>query len=304
MTVIELTDDSEYVTKLNDAAQRLVVADFYATWCGPCNMIAPFYKQLSLKYPDAMFLKIDVDKCPGTAAANNVSAMPTFVFFRNRVELERIRGADKGTLESKVKQYYTAGAGGSDSAEGGGAAGGEGAGASAGLDGGLMDLASMINKAQSECLNQDDDHTWEHAINSASSTYLKSDCDEQLLLHITFNQAVKLHSLIVQGPEDNGPKDVKIFINQTRTLDFDTATSNQAVQALELKPEDLKDNAKINLRFVKFQNVQSITLFFVNNQSASETTTINYLKFIGAPLNVTNMNEFKRVAGQAGEAHG
>lgn len=96
-------------------------------------MIAPFYKQLSLKYPDAMFLKIDVDKCPGTAAANNVSAMPTFVFFRNRVELERIRGADKNQLENKVKQYYTAAS--DSSAEGGE---GAGAGASAGLDGGLV----------------------------------------------------------------------------------------------------------------------------------------------------------------------
>ena len=95
-------------------------------------MIAPFYKQLSLKYPDAMFLKIDVDKCPGTAAANNVSAMPTFVFFRNRVELERIRGADKNQLENKVKQYYTAA---SESGEG---AGEGAAGASSGLDGGLV----------------------------------------------------------------------------------------------------------------------------------------------------------------------
>ena len=103
-------------------------------------MIAPFYKQLSLKYPDAMFLKIDVDKCPGTAAANNVSAMPTFVFFRNRVELERIRGTDKNQLENKVKQYYTPA--GSDSGSGEGA---EGSGAaSAGLEGGLVSSFELV----------------------------------------------------------------------------------------------------------------------------------------------------------------
>jgi hypothetical protein len=56
-----------------------------------------------------MFLKVDVDKCPGTAAAYNVSAMPTFIFFRSRSELERIRGADKNQLENKVKQYYAGG---------------------------------------------------------------------------------------------------------------------------------------------------------------------------------------------------
>ena len=159
-------------------------------------MIAPFIKQLATKYPDALFLKVNVDKCPGTAAANNVSAMPTFVFFRNRAELERIRGADKTQLENKVKQYYAAG-------------GSSGADASAAtsedqgppLENGLMDLSSLINKAQSECLNECDDHTFDHALNTANALFLKSDCDEQLLLNISFQQAIKLHSLIIQGPE-------------------------------------------------------------------------------------------------------
>lgn len=107
MTIIELNDDSSFTDKLVEAGQRLVVCDFFATWCGPCNMIAPFFKQLSTKYPDAVFIKIDVDKCQGTAMANNISAMPTFVLIRNRAELERIRGADKNTLENKIKQHYS-----------------------------------------------------------------------------------------------------------------------------------------------------------------------------------------------------
>jgi thioredoxin len=109
MSVIELADDSAFMDKLSEAGQRLVVVDFFATWCGPCNAIAPFLKQLATKNPNVMFLKVDVDKCPGTAAANNVSAMPTFVFFRNRGELERLRGADKNALESKVKLHAEGG---------------------------------------------------------------------------------------------------------------------------------------------------------------------------------------------------
>jgi hypothetical protein len=145
-------------------------------------------------------------------------------------------------------------------------------------------LVGLINKAQSECLNQSDDHTWEHCLNSAGSIYLESDVDEQLLLHITFQQAIKLHSIIIQGPtglyfviffsltclfilidfnyQDNGPKDVKLFINQTRTLDFDSAENFQPIQALELKPEDLTNNSVIKLRYVKFQNVQNLTVIF------------------------------------------
>lgn len=105
MNFAELTDDSAFTDKLVEAGQRLVVCDFFATWCGPCTMIAPFFKQLSTKYPNVVFLKIDVDKCQGTAMANNVSAMPTFIFIRNRAEVDRIRGADKNQLENKVKQY-------------------------------------------------------------------------------------------------------------------------------------------------------------------------------------------------------
>ena len=107
--MIELSNDYDFVSKLSDAGpERLVVVDFFATWCGPCTMIAPFYKQLSVKYPAATFLKVDVDKCPGTAAANGVSAMPTFLFFRNRAVVDSLRGANKTELENKVKQHINA----------------------------------------------------------------------------------------------------------------------------------------------------------------------------------------------------
>lgn len=128
MSVIELKDDSEFAGHLSDAGdQKLVVVvnwiicnsnsslflfeifftikDFSAVWCGPCTAIAPFYKSLSTKYPSVMFLKVDVDKCPGTAAAYNVTSMPTFIFLRNRSVLDRLRGGDKNALENKVKQH-------------------------------------------------------------------------------------------------------------------------------------------------------------------------------------------------------
>jgi len=297
-SVIELQDDSEFTTHLGEAGAKLVVVDFSATWCGPCTMIAPFFKQLSVQYPSAVFIKVDVDKCPGTAAANNVTAMPTFIFYRNRAILDKLRGANKAELENKIKQLIQ------QQQESESTETSTNGTTNSGADGEFIDLVGLINKSQSECLNQDDDHTWEHCLTPSTTTFLQSDVDEQLLLHISFQQAVKINSLVIQGPEDNGPKDVKIFINQTRTLDFDSATSNQALQTLELKPEDLKDNSLIKLRFVKFQNVQSITFFFVNNQSSSEQTVINYLRLNGAPLSVTNMSEFKRVSGQAGESHG
>lgn len=53
--------------------------------CGPCQRIAPHFERLPAKYPKAVFLKVDVDKCQDTAAAQGVSAMPTFIYYRNKV---------------------------------------------------------------------------------------------------------------------------------------------------------------------------------------------------------------------------
>jgi thioredoxin len=203
MSVKEISNDQEFAVQLREAAGRLVVVDFFAVWCGPCTMIAPFVKQLSTKYPNVVFLKVDVEKCEQTAAANRVSAMPTFVFFKNSQELERIRGADKVQLENKVKQYAST-SGGDEASNNASAAvsGGNITGSIVAAAGpaGYTDLTHLIFKAQCECLNQSDDHTWESVLNTSSSTYLESDCDEQLILFITFNQVVKLHSLMIQGP--------------------------------------------------------------------------------------------------------
>ncbi|RNA02775.1 thioredoxin 1, partial [Brachionus plicatilis] len=171
MSLVEINNDSVFVEKMSTAGNRLVVVDFFATWCGPCNMIAPFFKQLTSKYPNAVFMKVDVDKCPGTAAANNVSAMPTFILFKQRAEIARVRGADKNQLENKIKEFYTESNVDGESQSG-----------TTKIDGDFIDLANLISKNQSECLNQSDDHVWENAL-ASDSKCLKSDVDEQILLY-------------------------------------------------------------------------------------------------------------------------
>lgn len=100
-----------------------------------------------------------------------------------------------------------------------------------------MDLNVFITKNQCECLNESDDHPLTHAFTSGGG-YLQSDCDEQLILSVTFNQAVKIHSIKLKAPEKLGPKTMKLFINQPRTIDFDQAESCTAVQ--DIKYVDIK----------------------------------------------------------------
>ena len=61
---------------------------------------------------------------------------------------------------------------------------------------------------------------------------LKSDADAQLIINLPFLQPMRVHSLVVKAPTVNGPKQVKIFINQPRTLDFDDAEASDAKYSL------------------------------------------------------------------------
>lgn len=96
-----LEDVNSLVLRAGSAGQ-LVVIDFTATWCGPCQMIAPIYKELSSIYDDVVFLKVDVDENPETAANYNVSAMPTFIFIKGGVVVERVMGADPSKLQASI----------------------------------------------------------------------------------------------------------------------------------------------------------------------------------------------------------
>lgn len=94
-----------------------------------------------------------------------------------------------------------------------------------------VDLATFITKAQCECLNESDEHNFSQCLTDDDG-YLESDCDEQLILSIAFSQAVKIHSLKIKAPNDKGPKNIKLYINQPRTIDFDMADSNTSIQDL------------------------------------------------------------------------
>lgn len=72
---------------------------------------------------------------------------------------------------------------------------------------------------------------------------------------------------------------------------------------LRLSSKDLEEGNPVQLRYVKFQNVQNLQIFVKDNQSDCETTQIDHLAIFGSPISTTNMGDFKRVAGKKGENH-
>jgi thioredoxin len=106
--VREVTSKEDFDTILSEAGDKLVVVDFTATWCGPCKAIAPEFARLANKYPNVIFIKVDVDKCKDVARAQSISAMPTFKFFKNQSLFHMFQGASVKLLEDGIKTYSAA----------------------------------------------------------------------------------------------------------------------------------------------------------------------------------------------------
>ena len=68
----------------------MAMVDFWATWCGPCKMLAPVIEDIGKKYDGkAVVAKVDVDANPGLAAKYGVMSIPTVIFFKDGKEIDR-----------------------------------------------------------------------------------------------------------------------------------------------------------------------------------------------------------------------
>jgi len=102
--VAQLADKAAYDKALADAGDKLVVVDFTASWCGPCQRIAPIFVKLAEEMPDVVFVKVDVDENEQVAQACGIQAMPTFQFYKKGEKVHEFSGAS----EDKIKEAIAA----------------------------------------------------------------------------------------------------------------------------------------------------------------------------------------------------
>jgi thioredoxin 1 len=102
---LEVTD-ATFSSEIEQSS-GLVLVDFWATWCGPCQVVAPVLDQLAGEYAGrARVAKLDVDSNQRTAMRFNVRSIPSILFFKNGRHVDTVVGAvPKPVLEGKIKLH-------------------------------------------------------------------------------------------------------------------------------------------------------------------------------------------------------
>ena len=89
IAIVKVTD-ADFDSKVESGVQ---LVDFWATWCGPCKMIAPVLEELAADYEGkADILKLDVDENPSTAAKYEVMSIPTLIVFKDGQPVDKVVG--------------------------------------------------------------------------------------------------------------------------------------------------------------------------------------------------------------------
>lgn len=101
MTIKKITHKKE----INLDTKDLIVVDFYADWCGPCQMISREIKEIAKQYKDLTIYKVNIDEFPEMAMEYDVLSIPTLLFIKdNEIKDEVIGYKDKIFISDRIDE--------------------------------------------------------------------------------------------------------------------------------------------------------------------------------------------------------
>lgn len=267
----------------------LLIIDFYATWCGPCKMISPVFEKLAKQHESSTsitFAKCDVDKAKDVAQACNITAMPTFQFFKGGNKVDEVKGADVPQLTTKIG-YYTAAVAKEGPAQGAKAS------ASTGSTSGPISLRSLIDIGTSKLLNTSILSSVRNIASPPPAGYAvtSSTGSAQLLIHLSFTQAITPSQIkITNDSTPNSPSRVQVATNvpirilktpegtETNDLTMDSLAKGENIQSFNVYSDEYTNGAtELKLKASKFKAIKSLTIRIDANLSG-EATTVTKIK--------------------------
>ena len=95
-------DNSNFKSEVLES-KGTVLVDFFATWCGPCKMLAPVLEKVADKHPDVKVVKVDVDQANALASSYGVMGVPTILVFKNGEIVNKAVGyRNEASLEAMI----------------------------------------------------------------------------------------------------------------------------------------------------------------------------------------------------------
>jgi|TARA_B110000914_G_C15493650_1_gene462034 thioredoxin 1 len=99
---INIVEETDTLEEMIDKTNPYVLY-FTASWCGPCKSIYPLFEELSKRYSNIAFYKIDIDECEEFVSKFNIESVPTFYFYKKNNEYFNIcKGADTVLLSNRI----------------------------------------------------------------------------------------------------------------------------------------------------------------------------------------------------------
>ncbi|ERN12039.1 hypothetical protein AMTRI_Chr02g258850 [Amborella trichopoda] len=102
---VDSNDAWVYLLTKAQAQACPIAVHFSASWCAPSIAMNSLFEELAVKYDDILFLLVDVDEVKGVAAKMEVKAMPTFMFLKDGMQVDKLVGANPDEIRKRVGQF-------------------------------------------------------------------------------------------------------------------------------------------------------------------------------------------------------
>jgi thioredoxin 1 len=104
---VAVLTEKDFSSFVNDKKKKLILVDFFAEWCGPCQMMSGVIEKLAEKNPNVSFAKINVDENPKLSEEYEISSIPCVIFFQDGKEVDRlIGGRGPEPFQEKIDDYF------------------------------------------------------------------------------------------------------------------------------------------------------------------------------------------------------